>query len=90
MDGDVSVGRLVYLDEVLLRLGCSFPTLRRDIRAGRLAAPRALGGRVCWPEAEVARYVAALPEARPRGPGRPRGAKGKRGVSLGVDGGLVE
>ena len=63
--------RLMYLPEVTECLGVTYPTLRRYIKRGLLAAPRLLDRRVAWTEDEVAAFVERLPRDHPRGRGRP-------------------
>ena len=71
MDGGVMV-RLVYLDEVLARLGVSYGTLRRYVRSGELVPPRHIDRRLAWTPEELEAFVATLPRSWPRGRGRPR------------------
>ena len=64
--------RLVYLDEVLVRVGVSYPTLQKEVRRGKLAPPRVLAGRIAWTDGEVEEFIGSLPREHPRGRGRPR------------------
>jgi predicted DNA-binding transcriptional regulator AlpA len=45
--------RLVYKPEVLRRVGCSYPTLWRWMRAGTFPRGHVVGQRTAWLEQEV-------------------------------------
>lgn len=63
----------MYQDEVLALLGCSRPTLNREVAAGSLPPGRYIDGHVCWLESEIEAYVEALPRQRFTGKvGRPK------------------
>jgi len=63
----------MYQDEVLAILGCSRPTLNREITSGALSPGRYIDGRVAWLESEVNAYIEALPRQRFTGRvGRPK------------------
>src|SRR5215472_14888776 len=71
--------RLVYCQEVSLRLGVHYNVLHEYVKRGELAAPMIIAHRIAWPEDEIERFLASLPRTWPRGRGRPRGVKNGEG-----------
>jgi len=55
-----STRRLVYKPEVLRRVGCSYPTLWRWMRAGKFPRGRIVGQRTAWLEEEVDDWLNSL------------------------------
>jgi prophage regulatory protein len=53
--------RLVSKREVLDRIGVSYPTLWSWMRDGRFPRSRELGGKICWLEREIEKWIDALP-----------------------------
>lgn len=65
--------KLLYKEEVLILVGCSRPTLDREVKNGALAPGRIINGRVAWLESDIDKYLEALPPQRFTGrPGRPK------------------
>jgi predicted DNA-binding transcriptional regulator AlpA len=82
MDGcDVTSRRLVYMDEVSMRLGVSYRIMVGYVKDGLIGPPRVVGSRVAWTDQEVEGLIDRLPREWPRGRGRPR--KGERTVGRG-------
>lgn len=65
--------RILYVDEVLSIIGCSRPTLNREVTTGSLPPGRYVAGRLGWLETEIQTYLNDLPKQRFTGRvGRPR------------------
>jgi len=60
--------KLLYREEVLALVGCSYPTLLGDVRRGLLAPARHIGHRAAWTQAEIEEYLDRLPRQKLRGP----------------------
>jgi prophage regulatory protein len=53
--------RLISKKELLRRVGLSFPTVWKMMKAGQFPRARVIGGKTAWIESEVDDFLAALP-----------------------------
>jgi predicted DNA-binding transcriptional regulator AlpA len=59
--------RLLSREEVLARVGVSYPTLWTWMRAGNFPRARAMGGRIGWLESEIEEWIVTRPIKRLKG-----------------------
>jgi predicted DNA-binding transcriptional regulator AlpA len=59
--------RLLSRKEVMERVPVSYPTIWAWMRAGKFPRSRDIGGKVCWVESEIERWIADLPIAKLKG-----------------------
>jgi predicted DNA-binding transcriptional regulator AlpA len=53
--------RLLSKQEVLVKVGLSYPTIWQWMRSGKFPRSRQLGGKVAWLSDEVDQWIAARP-----------------------------
>jgi predicted DNA-binding transcriptional regulator AlpA len=66
-EAERSATRLISKQEVLRRVGVTFPTLWAWMRAGKFPRSRELGGKAAWVEAEIEAWITGLPEREYKG-----------------------
>jgi len=59
--------RLLSRREVMERVPVSYPTIWKRMRAGTFPRSREIGGKVCWVESEIEKWIADLPVAKLKG-----------------------
>jgi predicted DNA-binding transcriptional regulator AlpA len=62
--GGATPVRLIFKKELQRRIGLTFPTVWRLMRAGLFPRARVIGGKTAWIEAEIDAFIAALPLRR--------------------------
>jgi predicted DNA-binding transcriptional regulator AlpA len=59
--------KLLSKREIVAITGVTYPTIWAWMRDGKFPRPRVLGGKSCWPSAEIESWIAALPVRRLKG-----------------------
>jgi predicted DNA-binding transcriptional regulator AlpA len=54
--------RFVMKNELVARVGLTFPTIWTKMRKGEFPLPRDLGGRTGWLDTEVAKWIKSQPK----------------------------